>query len=76
VEEVRQFLESARADHDPFYAAYVLILVLGLRRGEVLGLRWEDVDLDNRELAVTFQLQRVRRQLLHRGRFSATARSR
>lgn len=66
VEEVRQFLESARAGQDPLYAAYVLILVLGLRRGEVLGLRWEDVDLDGGELAVAFQLQRVRRQLLHR----------
>jgi integrase len=66
VDEVRQFLESARADHDPLYAAYVLILVHGLRRGEVLGLRWEDVDLDGGDLAVAFQLQRVRRQLLHR----------
>jgi integrase len=32
VEEVRQLPESARSDHDPLYAAYVLILVLGLRR--------------------------------------------
>lgn len=66
VDEVRQFLESARADRDPLYAAYVLILVLGLRPGEVLGLRWKDVDLEAAELAVAFQLQRVRRQLLHR----------
>ncbi|HEX2772832.1 MAG TPA: site-specific integrase, partial [Micromonosporaceae bacterium] len=66
VDEVRQFLESARSDRDPLYAAYVLILVLGLRRGEVLCLRWEDVDLDNEELVVAYQLQRVRRQLLHR----------
>ncbi|HEX6498051.1 MAG TPA: hypothetical protein VF054_03360 [Micromonosporaceae bacterium] len=53
VDEVRQFLESARGDHDPLYAAYVLILVLGLRRGEVLGLRWEDVDLDEGELVAS-----------------------
>jgi integrase len=43
-------LESARADGDTMYAAYVLILVLGLRKGEVLGLRWEAVDLEGREL--------------------------
>ncbi|TDB69581.1 tyrosine-type recombinase/integrase [Micromonospora sp. KC723] len=66
VDEVRQFLESARAEGDPLYATYVLILVLGLRRGEVLGLRWEDVDLAAGELAVAYQLQRIRRQLLHR----------
>ncbi|MFI7068672.1 site-specific integrase [Micromonospora sediminicola] len=44
----------------------MLILVLGLRRGEVLGLRWEDVDLAANELSVAYQLQRIRRQLLHR----------
>jgi integrase len=65
-DEARRFLESARADNDPFYAAYVLVLVLGLRKGEVLGLTWDDVDLDNAELAIGWQLQRVRRNLLHR----------
>jgi hypothetical protein len=30
-EEARRFLESARTDEDPLYAAYVLVLVLGLR---------------------------------------------
>ncbi|MEU9511492.1 hypothetical protein [Micromonospora sp. NPDC048169] len=48
--EVRQFLESARADGDPPYAAYVMILVLGLRRSEVLGLRCEDIELATNEL--------------------------
>jgi hypothetical protein len=33
----RRFLESARRDGDPVYAAYVLVLVCGLRKGEVLG---------------------------------------
>jgi integrase len=32
-EEARRFLESAKNDRDPLYAAYVLILVLGLRKG-------------------------------------------
>jgi integrase len=65
-EEARSFLESARGDGDPLYAAYVLVLVLGLRKSEVLGLRWTDVDLDAAELTIELQLQRVRRQLLHR----------
>jgi integrase len=65
-EEARRLLEAAREADDPLYAAYVLILVLGLRRGEVLGLRWEDVDLDAAEVSVGWQLQRIGGQLLHR----------
>lgn len=37
-----------------------------MRKGEVLGLTWDDVDLDAAELAIGRQLQRVRGQLLHR----------
>jgi integrase len=66
VEEARQFLESARADGDALYAAYVLILVLGLRRGEVLGLAWDDVDLDAGEVYIAWQVQRVGGKLLRR----------
>jgi integrase len=56
VDETRQFLESARSDGDGLYAAYVLLLVLGLRKGELLGLTWEMVSLDNAELYVGEQL--------------------
>jgi integrase len=66
VDEARRFLESARRDDDVLYAAYILILVLGLRKGELLGLTWELVDLDSPELYVGEQLQRVGRQLLRR----------
>jgi integrase len=66
-DEARRFLEAARSASDPLFAAYVLVLVLGLRRGEVLGLSWEDVDLDGGELQVSRQLQRVHGQLLHGG---------
>ena len=40
-------------------ALYVLALYLGLRRGELLGLRWQDVDLDEGKLEVVDNLQRV-----------------
>jgi Site-specific recombinase XerD len=66
VDEARRFLESARTEDDPLYAAYVLILVLGLRKGELLGITWEAVDLDAATLDVSWQLQRVKRQLHHR----------
>jgi integrase len=66
VEEARTFLESARTANDPFYAAYVLMLVLGLRRGEILGLAWSEVDLEAREALIAWQLQRVAGRLLRR----------
>ncbi len=66
VDEARRFLESARHDGDVLYTAYVLVLVLGLRKGELLGLTWELVDLDTTELYVGEQVQRVGRQLLRR----------
>ncbi len=65
-DEARQFLESAKHDRDPLYAAYVLILVLGLRKGEVNALAWGAVNLDGAELDIGWQLQRVRGQLLRR----------
>ena len=65
-EEARRFLESARSSSDPLYAAYVLVLVLGLRKGEVLGLAWEAVNFEQGTLVPDHQLQRVRRSLLYR----------
>jgi integrase len=68
VEEASRFLASARDGHDPMYAAYVLILVNGLRRGEVLGLTWPSIDLDSGEIEIGWQLQRVRGELIHKKR--------
>jgi integrase len=42
-EEVRRFFETAVGDR--FYALYVVALTTGLRRGELLGLKWGDLDL-------------------------------
>ncbi|WP_405653176.1 site-specific integrase [Streptomyces sp. NBC_01386] len=58
LEETLAFLEAAR--RDPLYAAFVLAVAMGLRRGELVGLRWSDVDLDNRVLHVRQQTQRRR----------------
>lgn len=40
-------------------ALFHVALALGLRRGELIGLRWPDVDWERRELRVSSQLQRV-----------------
>lgn len=68
VEEASQFLTSARDDKDSLYAAYVLVLVNALRKGEVLGLTWASIDWDRAELDVSWQLQRVGKQLIHKRR--------
>ncbi|HEY3228826.1 MAG TPA: site-specific integrase, partial [Roseiflexaceae bacterium] len=55
-------LLDAVAEHrlEPLYR---VALSLGLRRGEVLGLRWEDIDLQRATLRVTGSLQRLRGKL-------------
>ena len=63
-EQARQFLASARGDRDPLYPAYVLLLVLGLSRGELLGLHWADVDLDTATVHVHRELQRIEGRLV------------
>ncbi len=68
--EANRFLASARDDGDPLYAAYVLVLVNGLTRGEVLGLVRPSLDLDSAELDTSWQLQRVGTQLIHKKRIS------
>ncbi|WP_281284749.1 site-specific integrase [Nonomuraea mesophila] len=55
--QTRAVLKAAR-DHR-LYALYVLALCLGLRRGELLELRWTDVDLEAGKLEVIQSLQRV-----------------
>jgi integrase len=42
----------------------VLLIFYGLRRGEALGLRWEDIDFDAGTIKVRQQLQRIRGELL------------
>ncbi|MFI5868443.1 tyrosine-type recombinase/integrase [Streptomyces sp. NPDC051546] len=58
LDETLDFLAAARTD--PLYAAFVLAITMGLRRGELVGLRWTDLDLDKRVLYVRQQTQRRR----------------
>lgn len=59
--EALAFLTAAT--DDPLYPAFVLLLLYGMRRGEVLGLPWHDIDLDRSLLHVRQQLQRVSGEL-------------
>ena len=53
--QARTLLDAARGDR--LEALYRVALSLGLRRGEALGLRWQDVDLERGILRVEVALQ-------------------
>jgi integrase len=55
--QTARFLHAIREHR--LYAAYHLIALRGLRRGEAAGLRWCDVDLEGRTVMITWQIQRV-----------------
>lgn len=56
IAEARTLLAAAR--DEPNGVAFMLAISLGLRRGEVLGLAWDDVDLQSGLLTVRQQLER------------------
>jgi integrase len=55
--QVRQFMITAQESR--FAALYYLAVTTGLRQGELLGLKWHDVDWASSHIHVRRQLQRV-----------------
>jgi integrase len=49
-EEASTFLAFAKSDR--FYTLFYLMLSLGLRRGEALGLRWENINLSTGHMKI------------------------
>jgi len=49
-DQLRRFLDGVHDDR--LSAAYVLLATTGMRRGEALGLRWADLDLDHGQAAI------------------------
>lgn len=60
-EEMQQLLIQAKADS--CYELLLLELSIGLRRGELLALQWEDLDLQTGALQISRQVSRVRGKL-------------
>ena len=52
------------ADKRGLLAAFYLELTTGLRRGELLALLWTDLDVDNRTISVTKQVNRINGKLV------------
>lgn len=58
-EQARAFLDAAKGER--LEALYTVALSLGLRMGEALGLRWQDIDFERRVLTVNRILERIGR---------------
>jgi integrase len=56
-EQARALVEAARGG--PLEAIMITALATGMRKGELLGLRWREVDLERGTLAITGTLQRT-----------------
>ena len=62
VEDARRLVSAIRGD--PLEAVWLCSLTLGLRSGELLGLRWSDIDFGTGLLTVRHALQRVNGRLI------------
>ncbi len=56
-DQVKQLLQAARGDN--LECLYVLAIATGMRQGELLGLRWGDIDFDSGTLSVKRTLSDV-----------------
>lgn len=64
IEEIIKLLKTTNETYD--YTTYAIImttLYTGMRQGEVLGLRWKDVDLKNEAFDIKKNLQKVNKKL-------------
>jgi integrase len=59
LQQVISFLKVAKSS--PYYIAFLLAIMTGMRQGEILGLRWKDVDFKNECLY-------IRQTLTHDGK--------
>lgn len=58
--EIPLFLEAIKGH--PFEGAYALCLFAGLRKGECLGLSWDQVDFEARRITISQQLQKEKKK--------------
>ncbi len=55
-EEVNRLLSEAKIRCHPYYTIWLLTLALGLRRSELAGLKWLDIDFDQRLIYLRRQM--------------------
>lgn len=60
-DEMQRFLIQAK--HDGYYEIFMLDLATGLRRGELMGLQWSDLNFSTGELRIQRQVGRIKGKL-------------
>uniref|UniRef100_UPI0040567981 tyrosine-type recombinase/integrase n=1 Tax=Acetatifactor sp. TaxID=1872090 RepID=UPI0040567981 len=55
VEEQNKFLQQAEGS--AYYHQFLLVLQTGLRTGELVGLKWEDLDFESRKITVSRSME-------------------
>jgi len=61
LDQIRDFLRRLQAEGDRYAIAFSLAVLTGMRQGEILGLRWQDVDYRQGVI-------RMQQTLTHRGK--------
>ncbi|GAB3801392.1 tyrosine-type recombinase/integrase [Virgibacillus kimchii] len=62
-EEVAAFMGNLKSKNHAL--PIILSLATGMRRGEILGLRWSKIDFDNKKISVSHQLKKNREGIWH-----------
>jgi integrase len=45
IDQQKAFLDYAKSDNEFYYSLFLVALTSGMRKGEILGLQWSDIDL-------------------------------
>jgi integrase len=61
-EQAKYFIEQTKDDQ--YFVAYLMMITYGLRVGEMLGLRWTDIDFHNDMFVIRQQIIRTTNKLL------------
>lgn len=56
IDECNLFLNRMREQKDHIFLMYCLAIYTGMRRGEILGLRWKDIDFERSRIYVEHSL--------------------
>jgi integrase len=62
MEDANQFIKVVLGRR--FFIAYILAIYNGMRKGEILGLKWKNCELENARLSVSQTLSKVKEGLV------------